>query len=134
LILAYLLEIEGDGYDYLPTLENAEMLFTVGLGGVYLGDPVVLAEDNEEPIGWTSWIRAVSHLMEFRDRVCLGMGTYVVPSCRRMGIAKELHLAAEAIARQAGFTRIDRIGNKKGERMLLRDGWKPAAIVYQKVL
>src|SRR5215831_6209960 len=86
LILAYLREVEGD-YDYLPTEDNARFLVVLGGIRAEAGDPVLLAEAEGQVVGWTSWIGAVSDLIAFGERVCIGMGTYVAPEHRRRGVA-----------------------------------------------
>ena len=134
LILAYLLEVQSE-YDYEPTIDNARFLFTLGVQRADMGDPVVLAHDGERILGWTSWIGVDRGHVDFKKHVCIGMGTYVLPEVRRRGIAMQMHRAAEIIARSSGYQRIDRIASGgNGEKMLIRDGWKPAAIVYQKEL
>ena len=135
LLMAYLREVDGL-YDYLPTENNVDKLWAVGVARAGRGDPVLLAEDVEL-LGWTSWIRVGNPVgFDFRAHVALGMGTYVVPDARSRGVARQLHEQAAAIAKNLGIERVDRIGalTGHGPGMLKRDGWAPAATIYQRAL
>lgn len=138
LVGAYLTETYPAGYDYQPTFRNAATLVEVGLVHGAVGDPVLAAvDDDRSVIGWTAWFGATNPLaFDYRDRICFGMGTYVLPSARHQGVAAALHDAAVVIARNRGYTRVDRLaaGTGEGGRMLQRDGWEARGTWYVRAL
>lgn len=135
LLLAFLRDTYAEGYDFLPTEDNAEAFLEIGLEAATVGDPVLLAESGGEIIGFILWIGAPTFHIAPRARICVGMGTYVVPSRRRERIGFQLRVEGEEIARERGYTRLDGFGYYEApKRLMERNGWHPVATLYQKEL
>lgn len=137
LILDYFHETSSRGYDYAATQKNVDNLLKVGMLHASVGDPVLAAFSPVRPVGWTMWIGNVNELeFDFVGSACLGMGTYVIPECRRMGVAKMLHTAASGVAKMRGYQWVDRVAipSTVGAQMLLSGGWRQAFAVYRKEL
>lgn len=124
LVLAFLTEHYAVGGDIQPTEENAAHLVALGVHRATLGDPVFLAGDEDGIVGFALWCGTPESPITMRDKVCQGLGTYVVPPRRRDGISILLRESAFIQAAVAGYTRIDGVArDKKGLESSKRVGF-----------
>lgn len=128
LLLDYLVSTDGE-YDYRPTRENAEFLFSLGVDPVGMG---VVAECDGLLVGFANVIHTWDR---FKVRIAYGMGTFVTPDYRNRGIAQSLHDYSATVVKAEGYGFIDRISNGgMGEPMLQRNGWLKQGTLYRRAL
>lgn len=115
LVHAFLTENYAAGGDFRPTRRNVEAFVRKGVKSASQGDPCLLAYAGGELVGFTLWTGAPDLGLDQRDRVCFGLGTYVIPSARRQGWSRRLREVAKETASAAGYTRIDGVAlDKRG--------------------
>jgi GNAT superfamily N-acetyltransferase len=107
LVTAFLKEHYAAGGDFRPTRHNVEAFIRKGVKASALSDPTLLAYAGGKLVGFVLWAGVPESGLELRDRICLGIGTYVVPEVRRQGWSVKLRRAATTLARVAGYTRVD---------------------------
>lgn len=128
LVLAFLTEHAAAGGDILPTEENAVHLVAIGMAAAAAGDPVFLA-DEDGLVGFVLWVGVPHGVLTFRERVCQGLGTYVVPEHRREHLAKTMREVAVQQARVAGYTRVDGVArDKRGLESGKAGGFVPSGV------
>jgi len=105
LVIRYLKETFDGGGDILPTLENAAGSVKYALDGAAVGDPCIVAEDDDKIVGYII-CRGVSFPgITTRYKTIRSWGTYIKPEYRRQGTAIVLLTAACRLARFAGYDR-----------------------------
>lgn len=111
LVRAFLTEHLEVGGDFLPTKDNVDFLVWRGILAARAGQPCLLATAGHVPaaVGFVLWFESACPLAT-RERVLTGFATYIDPIERRHGLGKHLRLAALAVAKAAGFTRVDGVG------------------------
>lgn len=115
LMSAFLKEHYAVGSDFRPTRRNVEAFIRKGVKAAAKNDPCLLAYDGGELIGFCIWAGMPDAGLDLRERVCLGLGTYIIPSKRRQGWSKRIREAAKEVARTAGYTRLDGVAlDKRG--------------------
>lgn len=135
LLLGFLRDTYDTGADFLPSEHNVDIFWRIGLQAAADGDPVLLAENTDEVVAFILWVGQGQTVWEQRDRVCLGMGTYVVPHYRRTGVGRMIRERGHEVARARGYTRIDGVGYYDApKRLMLSNGWIHSACVYRKEL
>lgn len=107
LVKAFLTEHYAAGGDFRPTRQNTEAFLRRGVQGAAAGDPCVVAIEGGKIVGFTLWVGLPDFGLETRERVCSGLGTYVVKECRRQGWSRRIREAAIELAKTAGYTRLD---------------------------
>lgn len=107
LMRAFLTEHHAAGGDFLPTRNNVETFIRKGMQAAHAGDPVLIAYDQGQPIGFVLWCSVTSLGLDMAKRILHGFGTYIIPARRREGWSKRLRTRALEIARAAGYDRVD---------------------------
>ena len=100
-----LAELHAAGSDLLPTLDNAERFWRIGMHWTTAGDPTLCATLDDRIVAWVLW-GGIEGDFQRALRVCHGHGTYVVPTERRRGIASVLRRAAGVIAKRRGYGKV----------------------------
>jgi GNAT superfamily N-acetyltransferase len=106
LMREFLTETFEDGGDFLPTEQNVITLVQRGIAAADSGDPCLIALEDK-PVGFTMVIGVPTGTLDMRGKLAAGVGTFVVRDARRAGWGKRLREAAYAVAKAAGYTRID---------------------------
>ncbi len=95
------------GADIDPTAKNVEVLLALGRKFSTVGDPTLVACDDDELVAFTIWGEFVTAPLEMRPpRLCTGVATYVAPGWRGKGISKEIRTEAMQVARARGYGRV----------------------------
>jgi GNAT superfamily N-acetyltransferase len=95
------------GADMQPTLKNACALFAVGLQAAGRGEPCLVATVEGEIAAYTLWCELPNPLgLDFRQRVLHGLGTYVCPAYRGVGLSHHIRNVAEAQGGRLGFDKV----------------------------
>lgn len=105
LVMAYLKETYEGGADFLPTLTNATTFTLFALEGAAVGDPCLVAEDNDRLIGFCLARGIDFYGCEMRHKTIRTHGTYVLPEYREKDVAQALLLTAGHMAKLAGYDR-----------------------------
>lgn len=115
LMAAFLEEHCRAGGDFLPTRRNVEAFIRRGVKAAAQGDPCLLAIQDGKIVGFCLWAGIDAGDLDLRDRICQGLGTYVVPTARRQGWSKRIRARALEVAAEAGYTRVDGVAiDKRG--------------------
>lgn len=107
LMQAFLEEHCAQGGDFLPTRNNVESFLRRGVRAASKGDPTLVLLQDRQYIGFCLWSGLPDIGLDLHERVCQGMGTYIIPEFRRHRNAKKLRAAAFKQAAVAGYTRVD---------------------------
>lgn len=136
MLKSFLQETYEVGYDFPPTENNVMRFWDIGIKAAGRKDPTLVAYTDGILIGFCLWVGVPpQHILDVRDKVCLGMGTYMIPKYRNLGLATALREAAHAVAKSVGYTRIDGYGYYEAPKKLMEaNGWKHVACVYHKEL
>jgi GNAT superfamily N-acetyltransferase len=116
LVLSFLNEMyqtEEHRTDVLPTERNADMMVFSGISAAEAGDPCCALWVDGQIVGYTYWVGSPTRGLEIREKICSGLGTYIIPEYRRQGFATKLREGASEIAKKAGYARVDGIVHDK---------------------
>lgn len=116
LVLTYLNEMyysEENRTDVLPTEQNADVMIFSGISAAESGDPCCALWIDNKIVGFTYWVGSSTRGFEVREKVCSGLGTFILPEYRRQGLATKLREKAVEIAKDAGYARVDGIVHDK---------------------
>lgn len=105
LAMNYLKDTYAGGGDYPPTLENAATMTAHALEGAAMGDPCLVAADDDKVVGFIVARGVEFPGMTARHKTIRSWGTYVVPEHRGGGTAASLFIVAGRLARIKGYTR-----------------------------
>lgn len=95
------------GADMLPTDKNAGILWNLGIKWASEGEPTLVYVMDNAPIAYTLWGGLPNPIgIDYRDRICSGLGTYVLPSYRKRGVSVALRAEAERQAKARGYNRV----------------------------
>jgi GNAT superfamily N-acetyltransferase len=127
------------GADMRPTERNAKALCALGMLAAERGEPclVVVHRYVENGIlGYTLWCELPNPLgLDFRGRVLHGLGTYVKPEARKLGVSHFLRNEAERQAQVLGFTKVVGVAyHDAGLQSVLARGYRPCGTQVEKVL
>lgn len=115
LMSSFLNEHYAVGGDFRPTRRNTEAFIRKGVKAAAKNDPCLLAYDGGELVGFCIWAGLPDGGLDLRERICLGLGTYIIPTRRRQGWSKRIREAAKEVASAAGYTRLDGVAlDKRG--------------------
>jgi GNAT superfamily N-acetyltransferase len=96
----------ADGGDFKPTDRNVDSFVSAGIEAAKVGDPCVVAYEDEKLVGWCMWI-GVRTPFDTRERSVFAFSDYVLPEFQRRGWSKRLRAFAKAVGRAGGYTRCD---------------------------
>jgi len=136
-LIADCLAVNRDaGADMEPTEKNVTALLTLGLLWASQGEPTLVAERDGQLIGYILWGRCPNPLdLDLRDRLCSGLGTYVVPVERRRHVASALRLQAMEMARARGYARVQGVAYHEAGRQSVRPmGFREVAVQVEVIL
>ena len=125
------------GADMLPTDKNAAALLALGMIRAAAGDPCLVSTSGTGRLqAYTLWVDLPNPLgLDYGSRILYGLGTYVEPALRRLGVSDQLRDAAEAMARAQGFDKIvGTVYHTAGAASCLRRGFRVTGQLVEKVL
>lgn len=93
------------GGDVLPSEHNVQVLLSMGLGFADLGQPSLVALDDDTVLGFIEWGYPPMPFEE-RWRTCRTYGSFVLPWERHKLVAQNLRDEAFTICRRDGIERI----------------------------
>jgi len=98
--------LEPFDHDMLPTRENAEyMVDTFLMPAAERGEPVLIAWENEKPVGGLFWV--IQQLpYQSRWKMAYGYGTFLEEGYRAHGLGKKMREVGYAILKDKGIERI----------------------------
>lgn len=135
LMRAFLDEHCKSGGDFLPTRNNVEAFIRRGVRSAASGDPCLIAIQNGKPIGFCLWTGIDVQGIDMREKVCQGLGTYIIPEERRKGWSQKIRSEAFEFAKRAGYARCDGVAiDKRGLAAGKAAGCKVAGILVRKRL
>lgn len=133
LVMEFLSESLADGNDFLPSAENAVRILERGMRAAEQGDPTLLAVSDGKIVGFAAWV-GTEPWLQTKSRLCMGIGTYVVPRARRQGWSRKLREAAFELAR-GKYDKVEGIAlQRNGYAASLAVGFKPAGVLVRKEL
>ena len=101
--------------------------------GVATDQAVIVAFEGSVLVGWCAWV-----ILPGGPNGCAhGLGTWVRPGCRELGISKKLRTLAAAKAKSCGATHVVGTvdeGNAAGLRSSLAEGFDVIGTVVRKAL
>lgn len=108
LVRDYLRSLLADGGNILPTRRNVETIVRMGVRGAAAGDPCVVSVRNSRVIGFCLWT-GMPTVLDVKDRICTGWGTYVSPDYRREGWSVRMRERAIQLAKDAKYDTVEGI-------------------------
>lgn len=135
LMRAFLTEHYALGGDFPATRHNIEAFVRKGVKAAHAGDPALLAYEAGTLVGFCLWTGVVTGGLDVRERICAGIGTYVVPERRRQGWSKRIRERALEVAQAAGYDRVDGVAlEKRGYDAGVAAGFAAAGVLVRKQL
>lgn len=137
-VLGFLSEMyANEKGDIRPTNENVDILINIGITRAEAGDPCFAMWKDGVIIGFTLWVgcAALHPSLELREKICSGLGTYIMKDHRQQGHSKTLREAAFTCAKEAGYARVDGSAyDKLGYQTATKFGAKSMSLVISRRL
>jgi len=128
---------EKKNSDIKPTNENVDVLIHTGLYASGKGDPCCAMWKDGVIVGFTFWlgIAGLHPHLEMREKVCTGLGTFIMENHRRQGLSTELRTFAFDVAKYMGYDRVDGSAyDKLGFETAAKFGAKTSSLLLSKRL